>query len=64
MKKYLLQNTLLAQALGDAFGYLVEFDNWEKIKFKTTYRVDYETAELVVLAAKAIKEIKANNPGK
>ena len=30
---------------------------WEKIKFKTTYRVDYETAELVVLAAKAIKEL-------
>ena len=34
MKKELLQNTFLAQALGDAFGYLVEFDNWEKIKFK------------------------------
>ena len=30
---------------------------WEKIKFKTTYRVVYETAELVVLAAKAIKEL-------
>ena len=34
MKKYLLQNTLLAQALGDAFGYLVEFDSWEKIQIK------------------------------
>ena len=30
---------------------------WEKIKFKTTYRVVYETAELVVLASKAIKEL-------
>lgn len=30
---------------------------WEKIKFKTTYRVDYETDELVVLAAKTIKEL-------
>lgn len=27
-----MKNTLLAQALGDAFGYIVEFDKWEKIK--------------------------------
>jgi len=30
--KILLKNTLLAQALGDAFGYIVEFDKWESIK--------------------------------
>ena len=30
---------------------------WEKIRNKTTYRVDYETADLITLAAKAIKEI-------
>jgi len=30
---------------------------WEKIKTKTTYRVDYSTNDLITLAAKAIKEI-------
>lgn len=30
--KILLKNTLLAQALGDAFGYIVEFDKWDAIK--------------------------------
>jgi len=30
---------------------------WEKIKKKTTYRVDYATNDLIVAAAKAIKEI-------
>lgn len=35
---------------------------WEKLKKKTTYRVDYNTRELITLAAKALKnlpEIKA-----
>jgi len=35
---------------------------WEKIRNKTTYRVDYKTDELITLAAKAIKnlpEVKA-----
>ena len=31
---------------------------WEKIKKKTTYRVDYSTNDLIVVAAKAIKEIQ------
>lgn len=30
---------------------------WEKIRSKTTYRVDYSTNDLITLAAKAIKEI-------
>jgi type III restriction enzyme len=30
---------------------------WEKIKKKTTYRVDYSTNNLIVVAAKAIQEI-------
>lgn len=30
---------------------------WEKIKKRTTYRVDYDTSDLVVLAAKEIKEL-------
>ena len=30
---------------------------WEKIKTKTSYRVDYSTNDLITLAAKAIKEI-------
>lgn len=30
---------------------------WEKLKKKTTYRVDYKTDELIVLAARAIKEL-------
>src|SRR5579875_3761630 len=30
--KILLKNTLLSQALGDAFGYIIEFDKWESIK--------------------------------
>lgn len=30
--KKLLKNTLIAQALGDAFGYIIEFKNWEEIK--------------------------------
>ena len=37
-------------------------DIWEKLKKKTTYRVDYKTDELITLAAKGIKylpEIKA-----
>lgn len=32
---------------------------WEKIKAKTTYRVNYSTTELIASAAKAIKEIGA-----
>jgi type III restriction enzyme len=31
---------------------------WEKIKKKTTYRVDYSTNDLIFAAAKAIKEIQ------
>ena len=30
---------------------------WEKIKHKTTYRVDYNTAELITLSAKAVKDV-------
>jgi len=30
---------------------------WEKLKKKTTYRVDYKTDELIILAAKAIKDL-------
>ena len=30
---------------------------WEKLKKKTTYRVDYKTHELITLAAKAIKDL-------
>ena len=30
---------------------------WEKLKQKTTYRVDYNTTELISIAAKAIKEL-------
>lgn len=30
---------------------------WENLKKKTTYRVDYKTDELIVLAAKAIKDL-------
>ncbi|MCR9015832.1 DEAD/DEAH box helicase family protein [Aquiflexum gelatinilyticum] len=30
---------------------------WEKLKKKTTYRVDYKTDELIVLASKAVKNI-------
>lgn len=30
---------------------------WEKIKKKTTYRVDYDTNDLIVSAAKAIKDL-------
>lgn len=30
---------------------------WEKLKKKTTYRVDYKTDELITLAAKAIKDL-------
>ncbi|WPR71984.1 DEAD/DEAH box helicase family protein [Flavobacterium sp. NG2] len=30
---------------------------WDKLKKKTTYRVDYKTEELIVLAAKAIKDL-------
>lgn len=30
---------------------------WEKIKNKTTYRVDYKTNDLIVAAAKSLKEI-------
>lgn len=30
---------------------------WEKIRKKTTYRVNYKTEELVILAAKAIKDL-------
>ena len=32
---------------------------WEKIKHKTTYRVDYDTNDLITQSAKAIKEIQA-----
>jgi len=31
---------------------------WEKLKKKTTYRVDYKTEELITLAAKAIKNLQ------
>jgi len=31
---------------------------WEKLKKKTTYRVDYKTDELITLAAKAIKDLQ------
>ena len=30
---------------------------WEKLKKKTTYRVDYNTRELITLAAKALKNL-------
>lgn len=30
---------------------------WDKIKFHTKYSVDYDTAELITIAAKAVKEI-------
>ncbi|NLO51929.1 MAG: DEAD/DEAH box helicase, partial [Bacteroidales bacterium] len=30
---------------------------WEKLKKKTTYRVDYKTDELIILSAKAIKDL-------
>ncbi|PIQ09666.1 MAG: DEAD/DEAH box helicase [Ignavibacteriales bacterium CG18_big_fil_WC_8_21_14_2_50_31_20] len=30
---------------------------WDKIKYRTTYRVDYQTSELVLLATKAVKEM-------
>ena len=30
---------------------------WEKIKHKTTYRVDYNTADLITLSAKAVKDV-------
>ena len=30
---------------------------WERIKTKTTYRVNYDTQELITLAAKAVKEL-------
>ncbi len=49
--KILLKNTLLAQALGDAFGYIVEFDKWESIK--ATYGNDgliYEPSKLELVA--------------
>jgi ADP-ribosylglycohydrolase len=32
--KVLMKNTLIAQALGDAFGYIVEFAKWEDIRAK------------------------------
>ncbi len=32
-------------------------DIWEKLKKKTTYRVNYKTDELITLAAKAIKDL-------
>jgi type III restriction enzyme len=32
-------------------------DIWEKLKKKTTYRVDYKTDELITLAVKAIKDL-------
>lgn len=32
---------------------------WEKIKRKTTYRVDYDTSELILLASKAVKDLQA-----
>lgn len=30
---------------------------WEKIKHRTKYRVDYKTSELIIAAAKAVKEL-------
>ena len=30
---------------------------WERIKAKTTYRVNYDTQELITLAAKAVKDL-------
>lgn len=36
---------------------------WEKLKNKTTYRVDYDTSDLIVIASKAVKEIpKVKSP--
>lgn len=35
---------------------------WEKLKKKTTYRVDYKTDELISLAAKAVKDIPEIRP--
>ncbi|TAH03230.1 MAG: DEAD/DEAH box helicase [Sphingobacteriales bacterium] len=32
---------------------------WEKIKHKTTYRVNYNTADLITFSAKALKELAA-----
>ena len=30
---------------------------WDKIKFHTKYSVDYDTTELIIIAAKEVKEI-------
>lgn len=35
---------------------------WERIKRKTTYRVEYETSDLITLAANAIKELPEIKP--
>ncbi|SMD45230.1 type III restriction enzyme [Aquiflexum balticum DSM 16537] len=35
---------------------------WEKLKKKTSYRVDYQTDELIVLASKAVKNIPEVKP--
>jgi type III restriction enzyme len=35
---------------------------WDKIKHKTRYRIDYETAELIKKAAKGIKDIVISKP--
>jgi type III restriction enzyme len=35
---------------------------WERIKHKTTYRVNYNTDELITLSAKAIKDLPKINP--
>jgi type III restriction enzyme len=32
-------------------------DIWEKLKKKTTYRVDYDTNDLIVVASKAVKDL-------
>jgi len=34
-------------------------DIWDKIKFQTTYKVDYDTPELIKAAAKAVQEMPA-----
>jgi ADP-ribosylglycohydrolase len=49
--KILLKNTLLAQALGDAFGYIIEFDKWESIKaMYGSNGLPYELSKLELVA--------------
>lgn len=49
--KCLLKNTLIAQALGDAFGYIVEFKQWEEIRAKYGENgLQYEPEKLILIA--------------